>query len=258
MRDGFDDCIPVTLRYEGGNDNDPRDPGGRTSRGITQREWSAYTRAHSEFARFTDVWTAPQRAIIDIYRTQYWDSVCGSDWPKGCDLVVFDAGVNSGIGKSAVWARSALGQGSGTFVFLAAICSKLSNKAGFIERASARRLAFLEGLRTWKFFGGGWRSRVAGTEAIALRWAYEAAGHDATTVAVNLGTAAKAAERKQNTAGGGVATTSGAAGAHQYVWTGSWLDWALVIGAILVIVWLVHVCLNHNARMKALVEESGK
>ena len=38
--DRFPTSVALTLVSEGGNDDDPRDPGGRTSRGITQNEWN--------------------------------------------------------------------------------------------------------------------------------------------------------------------------------------------------------------------------
>mgnify|MGYP003337036225 FL=1 len=53
----------------------PRDPGGRTSRGITQTEWTAYVARHRAQQLPSDVWKAPDAAIDDIYRTRYWDAL---------------------------------------------------------------------------------------------------------------------------------------------------------------------------------------
>jgi len=261
MSDNFDRCVAVTLSYEGGNDADPHDPGGRTSRGITQREWNTYRGTRSQYRNFTDVWTAPQGAVVDIYRSEYFDPVAGAQWPIGCDLVVFDGGVNSGLGKSLVWARSALAQRTGSFVLLAALSQKELDKTLFVKRYQAARLSFLQALRTWQYFGRGWRSRVAGIEAIATRWIV--AGTEPTDVAPALEKEASVSRDKRNAASGSAAAAPAAPIAHHAVVPhDSWLNYAvdviLVVGVIYLVVWLIHVYLNHDARATAFVEESKK
>src|SRR5271166_141976 len=115
--DNWQKCCAITLDFEGGNDDDPRDPGGRTSRGILQSEWNAYRNTHSGLP--ADVWVAPQASIVDIYKTQYWNAVAGDQWPKGVDLCVYDGGVNSGNGRSLIWSRYATAQTTGAFAQLA-------------------------------------------------------------------------------------------------------------------------------------------
>ena len=66
----FADCVALVLRDEGGNDDDPRDPGGRTSRGITEREWDVWRQTHLGLP--ADVWQAPQDQILAIYHESYW------------------------------------------------------------------------------------------------------------------------------------------------------------------------------------------
>ena len=44
----FDACVALVLASEGFNDDDPRDPGGRTSRGVTQREYDIWRRTHNK------------------------------------------------------------------------------------------------------------------------------------------------------------------------------------------------------------------
>jgi lysozyme family protein len=60
----FATCVALVLRDEGGNDDDPRDPGGRTSRGIAQREWDVWRASHPGLP--SDVWQAPQDQILGI------------------------------------------------------------------------------------------------------------------------------------------------------------------------------------------------
>jgi lysozyme family protein len=57
----FSRCLTLVLASEGGNDDDPDDPGGRTSRGITQREYDAYRKTRRNLP--SDVWKASQSAI---------------------------------------------------------------------------------------------------------------------------------------------------------------------------------------------------
>lgn len=42
MLGNFDKAVSFTYLDEVGNDDDPADPGGRTSDGIEQREWDAW------------------------------------------------------------------------------------------------------------------------------------------------------------------------------------------------------------------------
>ena len=38
----FDECLPLVLVHEGGYVNHPKDPGGATNKGITQRTYDAW------------------------------------------------------------------------------------------------------------------------------------------------------------------------------------------------------------------------
>ena len=76
----FSRCLKLVLVSEGGNDDDPDDAGGRTSRGITQREYDAYRKTHSGLP--SDVWKAPQSAMGAIYEISYWKPWC-PQFPEG-------------------------------------------------------------------------------------------------------------------------------------------------------------------------------
>lgn len=257
MTNNFDRCNAVTLDYEGGNDNDPRDPGGRTSRGIEQREWNTYRGAHPERGLPADVWKAPQSDIVNIYRTQYWNPMAGDQWPTGMDLCVYDAGVNSGIGKSLSWARATLGQGSGTFRILAAAAVAQKNQVALVQRYSAKRLSFLEALRTWRYFGKGWQRRVAGVESIATKWTLAAAGNSPEIVSETLTKHAAQASTKSKASGSGAVATPAAPVAHvtlvpHETWLQTTLDAVLIAGACFLIAWLVYYAYVHAIRATAL------
>jgi lysozyme family protein len=93
MQDNFQSCLSIILKEEGGNDDDPRDPGGRTSRGIIQREWDVFRQNHPN--RPQDVWKASNEDVAAIYHDQYWEPYCDK-MPSGIDLVFFNTCVNSG------------------------------------------------------------------------------------------------------------------------------------------------------------------
>ncbi len=166
----FAACIPLTLGYEGGNDDDPRDPGGRTSRGILQTEWDSWRSTHPGLP--ADVWQAPQDQVLAIYKANYWEAMsCGSLAP-GVDFAVFDFGVNSGNSRSAKFLQNAVGvdQDGEIGPDTIAAAAKL-DPAKLIGDFCDARLAFLKGLGTWGTFGKGWSNRVSDVRAKALAMA---------------------------------------------------------------------------------------
>ena len=42
MQNNFDNCLELLLKSEGGYVNNPKDPGGRTNLGVTQKTWEAW------------------------------------------------------------------------------------------------------------------------------------------------------------------------------------------------------------------------
>jgi lysozyme family protein len=261
MPQDFPRAVAVTLDYEGGNDDDPNDPGGRTSRGITQREWDRYRRAHNGSVLPEDVWRAPQSAVVDIYRSNYWNPVAGDLWPVGLDLCVFDAGVNSGPGRALTWARSALAQSAGSFVELAGIAAAASDRVALIKRYQARRSSLLHALRTWRFFGRGWARRVAGIEAIATRWALENTGKSPELVQEHLQVEAKKSIKVSSaSASGAVAAPASAATVASAYPHADWTTWAIDGGAGLVVVagvaGLVYLTYKHRVRAQAFESAS--
>lgn len=252
MKDNFQACCNVTLDYEGGNDDDVHDPGGRTSRGITQSEYNIWRGNHPGLS--PDVWKAPQATIVDIYREKYWNPVAGDTWPRGFDLVVYDAGVNSGLGKALAWSRYTLGVNTGALPELAALGTRVNDRVGFVKRFQARRLSFLENLGTWRYFGTGWSRRVAGIEALALKMVATGANLSPGEV---LEPERVKASRKKTTAGGAATGVSGASGSGvSLIDVHNWADILIIAGvsiaAIALVLWLVHHWRIQSARAQAL------
>lgn len=156
----FEKSLQRVLAYEGGNVDNPNDPGGRTSRGITQAAADRYADRHS-IARF-DVWKASDNTIKAIYREDYWNRFYGDEMPEGVALCIFDAAVNSGLGQTAKWVQRSLNiKADGDFgpATKAAILN-CGNKYKLINDICDRRLAMLKALPTWKHFGKGWNRRI--------------------------------------------------------------------------------------------------
>jgi lysozyme family protein len=108
MKENFQDSLKLVLKSEGGNDDDPDDHGGRTSRGITQREYTAWTREQKDgVQRNPDVWKATDADIASIYHGEYWEPYC-DDFPKGLDYLYFDMAVNAGPYRAATLLQRAL------------------------------------------------------------------------------------------------------------------------------------------------------
>lgn len=140
----FEKCLVVTLKWEGGYSNHPDDPGGPTMKGIIQREYDAWRRHHGLSIR--PVRKIEENEMQAIYRNEYWDAMACDGLEPGFDLCVFDAAVNSGVGRAKQWLEC----------------------AGEIDAFCDLRLSFLQRLgRLWRVFGAGWRRRVAGIRSEA-------------------------------------------------------------------------------------------
>jgi lysozyme family protein len=106
VKENFTAALQFVLRWEGGKDDDPDDPGGRTFEGITQTEYDAWCVLKNLL--HGDVWLCPQVTITDIYRASYWNPYCDG-LPAGVDLMFFDVAVNEGPREAVLFLQRALG-----------------------------------------------------------------------------------------------------------------------------------------------------
>lgn len=169
------EALTRVLAHEGGYVNHPKDPGGPTNKGVTQRVYDAYRRGKGLGAR--SVQQISGQEIADIYDRQYWDAVKGDELPAGVDYVLFDGAVNSGPKQSIIWLQRALGpvykgrvDGTMGFTTMAAV-NAVNDQDVLIDRICDQRLAFMRRLKTWSTFGRGWSARVAEVRAIGQAWA---------------------------------------------------------------------------------------
>lgn len=158
MKSNFDASLKLVLRSEGGNDDDPADHGGRTSRGITQREYTAWLAERNLLTR--DVWQASQADISAIYHDEYW-MPWGDLIPIGTDYVFFDMCVNAGPSRAIKLGQEALGvhpDGRVGAVTRQAFRAAEANPVKLLEAYTARKAAFYTALHQPRFIRG-WLSR---------------------------------------------------------------------------------------------------
>ncbi len=166
----FQKCVQLVLVSEGGNVDDIDDPGGRTSRGITQREYDAYRANHPDLP--SDVWSAPQSAVIDIYDISYWQPWC-PQFPDGVDYVFFDISVLSGPGRAARWLQQALDVAADGHIGVITLTAlRSANPKDVIVKMSGFRTANYSNLASenprLKKFLNGWLARTNRVQADAL------------------------------------------------------------------------------------------
>jgi lysozyme family protein len=166
----FRQSLSLVLAHEGGYVNHPKDPGGPTNKGITQKVYDAY--CDYMHLKRQSVINIQDSEVSDIYNKQYWRPIKADSLPCGLDYAVFDFGVNSGLARAAKYLQIAVGfKGSDVdgvigLITLAAVEKAFAENATLIiAQYCANRLAFLKSLSTFSTFGKGWERRVMGRRA---------------------------------------------------------------------------------------------
>jgi len=172
MTNNFDSCLAKLLVHEGGYVNHPSDPGGMTNLGVTARvweEWVGHPVDEKQMRALTPELVAP------LYRKKYFDACHANDLVLGLDYAVFDVAVNSGVGRAIKLLQSCVGAtpdgGYGSITAALVQKTQQEDPARLIELYCAKRLEFLESLKTFPVFGKGWSRRVAEVKADSLAMA---------------------------------------------------------------------------------------
>jgi lysozyme family protein len=107
--EAFESALPFVLRWEGGFVDHPKDPGGRTNKGVTQKVYNAWRSRQGQAP--ADVKAITDSEVHAIYEADYW-------LPPRCDLlsdpltlVQFDTAVNMGVGRAVRFLQEAVGCG---------------------------------------------------------------------------------------------------------------------------------------------------
>jgi lysozyme family protein len=169
MTKNFRDCLELVLKHEGGYVDHPKDPGGRTNLGVTQRvweEWIGHPATEKDMRELTPAIVAP------MYEMRYWRTSYCEKLPRGLDLLVFSMAVNAGAGRSVKLLQDAIGVvmdgviGPNTMARI-----NESNVETLIDKFSEIRTDYYKGLKLFPVFGRGWLARTDKERLEALQMA---------------------------------------------------------------------------------------
>lgn len=166
MRENRERVIGWVGLSEGGFVDDPRDNGGRTNKGITQRTYNAWLKSQGRAAR--DVLHITKAEADQIVGEQYLDPVRFDDLPAGLDYSVGDFAVNSGPARAVKELQKLLGFTGRAVdgVIGAQTLARIeqADTESLIVGYARARMAFLKSLADWRHFKNGWTTRVMGNQ----------------------------------------------------------------------------------------------
>lgn len=177
MRKNYPKAYKIMRGYEGGNVDDPRDNGGRTSRGVTQRVYTAYRAKMGKPAQ--DVYKASDAEVAEIFKKQYWDVCKCDELPGGIDLIAFNAAINSGPKRSYKLMQASLNRvanarlavdGTPGMITVQAALNAPDHDAVVLE-FGRKYQAFYRSLKDWPHYGKGWTRRNKNVTKIGNAWA---------------------------------------------------------------------------------------
>lgn len=164
----FSPGLQFVLKEEGGNDDDPHDHGGRTSRGITQREWDAWRKSHPNNNWPSDVWSAPQDQVNALYKAQYWDPYCDK-MPNGLDVSFFDFNVNAGRTQAVKTLQKSVDVSiDGMMGVITWDAVNSADPRELISAFAKNRELFYRALAQFSRYGDGWTNRTNACEQFSL------------------------------------------------------------------------------------------
>lgn len=151
----FKSALKIVLLFERGYVNDPFDPGGETNFGITKR-------VAQENGYNGDMKSIPMDFVETVYRKKYWDAMGLDSFPDELKLIMFDSGVNSGIGYAIKWLQRAIGVKDDGVLGPKTRGAIKKDKANEISnRMCIERLLSLVTFPGFSRFGQGWVKRTA-------------------------------------------------------------------------------------------------
>lgn len=151
----FEKAFDILLGHEGGFVDHPKDPGGATRYGITQR----VARKHGYLG---DMREFPLSEAKRIARAAYWDEVEADFMPDAIRFDLFDGAYNSGPVQATKWLqRAAVVDDDGIIGPKTLAAVRAADPQKLAKRYNGFRLMFLTDLGTWPTFGRGWARRVA-------------------------------------------------------------------------------------------------
>lgn len=161
----FLDVLRMTLKWEGGYDNDPDDPGKATMCGITQATYNRFCK--SQNLPQQHVSGISKHEIHTIYKKFYWDESGCNNLPRKIAAVNFDTAVNCGTGGAQRVMQRALKLCGFSYDQLALLTP--GQEAEFLSAHTQARMERYQGIcerweangkpRAWKYMDG-WSNRA--------------------------------------------------------------------------------------------------
>lgn len=153
IKDDFPRALEVVLKLEGGYSDDPRDSGGKTNFGITEKVARA-------FGYTGEMRNLTKQTAAEIYKQGYWLNCKCDQLPYPLSLYVFDCAVNQGSDAAKKLLQAALNvkqDGLIGSVTLAAARKSGSETAALFMAGRALRYT---GTRGFDVYGRGWLKRL--------------------------------------------------------------------------------------------------
>jgi lysozyme family protein len=94
-------AIHFVMRFEGGLSDDPKDRGGLTKFGISQRAYPDL-----------DIRSLTEPEAFGIYFRDYWMAMRCHQLPSPVDMAMLDTGVNCGTSRAAKWLQMGVNNGN--------------------------------------------------------------------------------------------------------------------------------------------------
>lgn len=167
----FDIALAHTLLWEKGKVNHPKDPGGLTNLGMTQKLWDAIHSKHDMLIHYpVSVMELNATQVGTAFSMEFWNPCHCEDLHPALAIAVFDAAVNSGAGDARRWLQQALRVkvdgwiGPGTI----AAARSCDLKATLTEFHSFRAWHYMLQDGIDDDFGLGWSRRLFDTHNVAV------------------------------------------------------------------------------------------
>lgn len=167
----FQYCLAIVLKSEGGFVLDDGTGVGATNLGVTQKTLSSWL---GRPATVQDVRDLTSSAVAPIYDKLFWGASHCEYLPTGVDLMVFDEGVNEGVGTANKHLQQAISVPDDGLIGPVTINATLRTApASLITELAGIRIAYYKTLKHFPTDGDGWIARVERTEQVASGMAQE-------------------------------------------------------------------------------------
>lgn len=153
VMNGFEDAFTILMDNEGGYVDNPKDPGGATRYGVTER----VARLHGYKG---DMRQFPLDLAKTIAKLEYWDKFMCDQFDPRIGFHVFDTAYNGG--HPAKWLQKACGAVQDGDIGAKTIAAvRRTDPLKIIILFNAERIQYLTDLNVWDHFSEGWMKRLA-------------------------------------------------------------------------------------------------